>query len=124
MSLIVYAYKRDPATGEMLDLDVKPTPPRNDLAGFEAWRQMASGAVLPRVIPAAVNVCIPALERANPPRGGRGPAGTSIMSSVATETVGSIIGHWLDERVFPMLRSVARRSGPPGKMKMTEGKTL
>jgi hypothetical protein len=44
MSLIVYAYKRDRATRKMSDLDAKPTPPRNELAGFESWRQSVYGS--------------------------------------------------------------------------------
>jgi hypothetical protein len=44
MSLLVHAYKRDPATGKILELEAKPTPPRNDLAGFEIWRQTVYGS--------------------------------------------------------------------------------
>jgi hypothetical protein len=50
MSLIVYAYKRDPATGEMSDLDNKPTPPHSDLAGFESWRQSVYGSPTARAL--------------------------------------------------------------------------
>ena len=42
MSLIVYAYRRE--GDKIRDLEEKPTPPRNDLAGFESWRQTIYGA--------------------------------------------------------------------------------
>lgn len=42
MSLIVQAYRRDP-TGAIVDLDISPTPPHNDLAGFERWRTTVWG---------------------------------------------------------------------------------
>lgn len=41
MSLSVYARRRD-ADGNSVQL--APTPPRNDLAGFEAWRQEVWGS--------------------------------------------------------------------------------
>lgn len=46
MSLIVYAYKRDPHTGKERALDEHPTPPQNDLAGFESWRSKVWAADL------------------------------------------------------------------------------
>jgi len=48
MSLIVYAYRRDPETGKMLDLEVAPVLPCNELAGFESWRHEVWGASVVR----------------------------------------------------------------------------
>jgi hypothetical protein len=42
VSLIVYAYRRE--GDRFSDLDAKPTPPRNQLAGFESWRQSIYGS--------------------------------------------------------------------------------
>ena len=46
MSLMVQAYRRDPLTNEQVVL--VPTPPRNDLAGFETWRRTVYGCVTMR----------------------------------------------------------------------------
>lgn len=43
MTLIVQPYRRD-ATGAIADLDLSPTPPHNDLAGFERWRTTVWGS--------------------------------------------------------------------------------
>jgi hypothetical protein len=41
VTLIVEAYRRDPETGAMIDLDHEPG---DHLAGFENWRQIVWGA--------------------------------------------------------------------------------
>jgi hypothetical protein len=38
MSLLVQAYCREPGTGQIRWLALEPDSERNDLAGFEAWR--------------------------------------------------------------------------------------
>jgi hypothetical protein len=43
MSLIVQPYRRAD-TGAIVDLDISPTPPHNDLAGFENWRTTVWGS--------------------------------------------------------------------------------
>jgi len=50
MSLTVSAYKRDPMTGDIADLLVAPTSPRNDLAGFETWRQQVYGSSIAQTL--------------------------------------------------------------------------
>lgn len=49
MSLIVQPYRRD-ATGVLVDLDISPTPPHNDLAGFERWRTAVWGSGAARAL--------------------------------------------------------------------------
>jgi hypothetical protein len=46
MTLIVHAYRRDPATSATHDLDERPVGPRNDLAGFESWRTTVWGSAV------------------------------------------------------------------------------
>jgi len=43
MTLLVQPYRRGP-NGELLSLDVTPSPPHNELAGFEASRRELWGA--------------------------------------------------------------------------------
>lgn len=45
MTLIVEAYRRDPASGEMIDLEHGPG---EQLAGFERWRRVVWGAAVMR----------------------------------------------------------------------------
>jgi len=49
VSLLVWAYRRD-ADGRMIDLDIAPVEPRNDLAGFESWRWKVYGSAPVRAL--------------------------------------------------------------------------
>lgn len=44
MSLIVQAYRRDPETGKMTELDTEPVPPCNEMAGVDALRFRVYGS--------------------------------------------------------------------------------
>jgi hypothetical protein len=44
MTLIVFAYKRNPMTQAVEGIEEKPAYPRNDMAGFEIWRKDVWGS--------------------------------------------------------------------------------